>query len=284
MFDYISTGRYWDKPWTLVSGCTRCSPGCDHCWALAMEHRFKKKPYFKPVWAHLDRLDIPLRRKKPTVWAIWNDLFHEDVPLYFISDALNIIHACPQHTFLILTKRAKRLSAMWSSGVTLPGNLWLGVTVCNQQEADEKIPLLLQIPAAVRWGSIEPMLGPVDIRPFLPSITWEGIDRNKPSGVSLKTGISGIVLGGETGPGARPMHPDWPRKVRDDCQAAGVPFMFKGWGKYCRASQMPQEVWNGMVRSNKYLAETKDESYNIGKAAGRLLDGREWSELPEIKG
>jgi protein gp37 len=271
MFDKISEGRYWDKPWSLVSGCTRCSPGCDHCWALAMEDRFRlnqnevgdrqTKVVIRP-----DRLDIPLKRKKPTVWAVWNDLFHEDVPADFIVSAFMTMFSADQHTYLVLTKRPKRavglLNSIWRiQGTNEPyiskaKNVWIGVTACNQSEADEKIPLLLQIQAAVRFVSIEPMLGPVDLhltrsdrRTHLLNDcdNFPGVEHSR----KYRNDISWVVLGGETGAGARPMKTEWVRDVRDQCKAAGVPFFFKAWGP-C------EEV-------------------------GRMLYGRTWDELPEAK-
>jgi protein gp37 len=252
MFDKISEGRYWDKPWSLVSGCTKISPGCKHCWALGMEHRFqsteaKSLDGSRKVESHHELLDIPLKRKKPTVFAVWNDLFHEDVPVNFLEDVIATMTLCPQHVFLLLTKRAQRLKLMTSDRLRVSRtdtwpikNLWLGVTVCNQTEADEKIPLLLQIPAAVRFISIEPMLGPINI-------SWS-LDHPKRTAVSQ---LDLVILGGETGPGASPMKTEWVRDVRDQCKAAGVPFFFKAWGP-C-------------------------------KEVGRMLYGRTWDELPEAR-
>ncbi len=231
MFDLISTGKYWDKSWSLVSGCTRCSAGCDHCWALAMEKRFGgREDDFMPgqfhageVRTHPERLGIPLRRKKSTVWAIWNDLFHPDVSLDFIHSAFNSMRM-RRHIFLILTKRPIKMRSFLESyedwrKFEWP-NVWLGVTVCNQQEADEKIPILLQIPAAVRWVSIEPMLGPISLKnlKFSPGpMGW----------MSAFEGISWVVLGGETGPGARPMQEEWATSVVNQCKSSGVPVFVK---------------------------------------------------------
>lgn len=256
----IEKGMYWDKAWTLVSGCTPCSPGCGDetgggCWALGMEKRFGRSG---PVTVHPERLDIPLRRKKPTVWAIWNDFGHEDVPQNFIYDVMDTVSHCPQHIFLALTKRPQNI--YYKQFENFP-NFWLGVTVCNQEEADEKIPLLLQIPAAVRWVSIEPMLGPVDLFD-----AFGGYDQS----LGMSESVDWIVLGGESGPGARPMHPDWVRSVRDQCQAAGVPFFFKQWG--AGSFEMCPDYHKG-----------RDWPDWKKKLHGRSLDGREWNELPEIK-
>ena len=212
MFDRISEGRYWDKPWTLVSGCTSCSPGCTHCKA-------------RDVLTHPERLDIPWKRKKPTVFAVWNDLFHEDVPQTFIHGAWDIMRRCENHIFLVLTKRIKRAEEFFRFKKPSP-NIWPGVTICNQPEADEKIPLLLQIPAAVRWVSIEPMLGPIDLVKAQ-AIGEEIIDDWYPGYTKRMKFINWVVLGGETGPGARPMKEEWATSVVNQCRAAGVPVFVK---------------------------------------------------------
>jgi len=276
MFDRIEKGLYWDKAWTLVSGCTPCSPGCTHCWALAMEKRFRPQ---KGIQIHPERLDIPLKRKKPTVYAIWNDLLHEDVPNNFLSDVFRILEKCPQHIFLVLTKRAKGM-ADYLDGYKIASNIWLCVTVCNQQEADEKISILLKIQAAVHFISYEPALGPL--------IKW-WLDGNCES----ERKPSWLICGGESGPGARPMHPEWARLVRDQCQAAGVPFFFKQWGEWSaddekrKMSRRTRWIHLDGTSSHPYpeLSQYRSElmCYIGKKVAGRILDGRTWDELPEVK-
>lgn len=179
-------------------------------------------------------------------------------------------------------------------------NVWLGVTVCNQAEADAKIPLLLQTPATVRFVSVEPCLGPVD----LGHLSWNIIDSTaEKNALTGKTWIQGncgessqtlqgnrldwVICGGETGPGARPMHPDWVRSLRDQCQGARVPFFFKSWGEWVTENQSPEDIvlpghstiphgWQG----RKY----EESVYRVGKRrAGRLLDGVEHNEFPEVK-
>lgn len=288
MFDRISEGLYWDKPWSLVSGCTPCSPGCKHCWALAMERRFystecKGFDGRRKVGTHPERLDIPLKRKKPTVFACWNDLLHEDVPQGFIWDALEIMAQASWHIFLLLTKRPKRLLTIRpfpKPYLSNAPNIWLGCTVCNQAEADEKIPILLQIPAAVRFLSIEPMLGPVKISKYLCSPAscedWGLCHGNHRNICSQSGKIGWVVLGGESGPGARPMNPDWVRSVRDQCVSAGVPFYFKQWGEWGptvhRDWTEKEQVW--MDNTNMFRMGRK--------YTGRLLDGKEYNELPEV--
>jgi protein gp37 len=292
-------GKYWDKPWSLVDGCTPCSPGCDHCWSAAMAHRFARcegirngepiittaKGKFKGVVIpRPDRLSIPLKRRKPTVYAVWNDLFHENVPRTFTDEAYGVMATCREHTFLVLTKRHQIMERYLNSAST-PAliedqmanhthagieewpifNIYHGLTVCNQQEADEKIPIFLQVPGK-KFLSIEPMLGPIDFRK-VPGFNRIGMDLSDWN----------IILGGETGPGARPMHPDWVRSVRDQCAMAGVPFFFKGWGEYCQVDQLSEDAWAGYDIAGARC----DEMVRCGrKAAGRRLDGREHNDLP----
>jgi len=235
------------------------------------------------VTGHPARLYQPFRWKKPRRIFVCSmgDLFHEDVTWWYKE---NVMYAClenPQHTFIVLTKRPERMQNFLASFYNLKKiehpiqNLWLGVTAENQQRADERIPILLQIPAAKQFVSIEPMLGPVDIyqsqpRPF---IDW-------------------IIVGGESGPGARPMHPDWARSVRDQCVEASVPFFFKQWGEWlpddfgtvCPSGATPKRCWiipSGEAFDYSYPYQNPVQMMMTGKkAAGRLLDGREWKEMP----
>ena len=308
----ISKGRYWDKPWGLVDGCTPCSPGCDHCWSMAMGKRFHRWP--EKVTPHPESLDIPLRTRKPTVFAVWNDLFHKDVSGSFVQATYTTIAKARQHTFLVLTKRARRMAdittGMIEVGLTLREgycggdlpNIWHGVTVCNQDEADAKIPELLKVPGK-KWISIEPMLGEIDLSPYLPipsvndgtayGAFADYLVNTLPQAQFLKRGIDLVILGGETGPGARPIHPDWVRSVRDQCQAAGVSFYFKQWGEWvpCRKVEdagywIIRGIKTMWVRpdgsaSPKHLNDDEWPVQRVGsKRAGRLLDGREWNELP----
>lgn len=185
-----------------------------------------------------------------------------------------------QHTFIVLINRPKRMKKFVSITTQedvaphpwpLP-NVWLGLTVCNQAEADEKIPVLLGTPAAKRFVSVEPMLGPVDLDKNEFLSPWRSqIDRDLPF-------IDWVICGGETGPGARPMHPDWVRSLRDQCQSAGVPFFFKSWGEWTTDYTYDDAI----STLGAYVDETPFA--RVGKRrAGRLLDGVEHNEFPEVK-
>lgn len=219
------------ETWNPITGCTKVSEGCKHCYAERMSKRLAGRfgyPADEPfrVTLHTDRLEEPLRWRKPrTVFVCsMGDLFHEDVGDATIQQVFTRMKFAPRHTFIVLTKRADRMLAVLTA-YSQPGwgqfgqcrNIWLGVTAENQQRADERIPLLLQCPAAVRFVSIEPMLGAVNILDYV-----RGYGRFQSS-----TALDWIIVGGETGPGARPMQADWARSVRDQCKAASVPFFFK---------------------------------------------------------
>jgi protein gp37 len=264
----IEKGRYWDLPWSLVSGCTPCSPGCDNCWSLAMEKRFSPKVNEgdgcvyrdTSIHAHPERLDIPLKRQKPTVFAVWNDFWHESVPDDFQYKAYDAM--VERHTFLILTKRPHIAADYYAEGKhdeLLPReNIYHGLTVCNQQEAYEKLSYFRRIPGN-KFLSLEPLLSDI---PFL-----------------MLDGIDCVICGGETGPGARPMHPDWVRSVRDQCAAAGVPFFFKQWGEWIHCGVVEDET--------KFKCTEIDGTImcRVGKkASGRRLDGQTHDDLPWFKG
>ena len=267
----VDTKIEWaEKSWNPYTGCSKISEGCLNCYAERMARRlagrygYPKESPFQVTW-HPERLIEPFKwRKSRRIFVCsMGDLFH-----YFVTEqgqqiVMNTIFGCPHHIFMCLTKRPEN-AWLYFKNNPIPKNLWFGVSVENQKRADDRIPILLQIPAKVRFVSIEPMLGPVDLGQYLYPY------KTLVNGKSLGSKLHWVILGGETGPGARPRHPDWPRKVRDDCQEAGVPFFFKRWGD----CPYPQ---------NTDISDWVDAGYDPydKKAGGRLLDGRLWEQWPE---
>lgn len=287
------TGISWtERVWNPVTGCDRVSPGCDNCYALTMARRLKAMGQAKyqqdgsqttsgpgfGVACHEDALAVPLRWRKPRRVFVnsMSDLFHGAVPFDFLVRVLAVMAATPEHTYQVLTKRHGRMHAFLSDP-DLPDlveeavaefshtsldrwplpNLHLGVSAEDQKRADQRIPILLDTPAAVRWISAEPLLGPVDLGQWLTytcprcaqASSWtdgrarrlgdetdefwcqncgeESLLEDCPG-----PGLGWVVCGGESGPKARPMHPRWARGLRDQCAEAGVPYLFKQWGEW----------------------------------------------------
>lgn len=275
--------EWTDATWNPVTGCTKVSPACANCYIERQTPmRVAGRRFIKghiPLEFHENRLDAPLKRQKPTMYFVnsMSDLFHEGVPDTFIDRVFAVMALAPQHTFQVLTKRPERMrdymnglsrypdGHCWEGAlrsfrvfvakdtlksVDLPlRNVWLGVSVENQHFADERIPLLLQAPAAVRFLSCEPLLSRVDLA--------FAVENPRPVAVRGEqmpalAGLDWVIVGGESGPRLRPTKPEWVRSIRDQCVSAGVPFFFKQWG-----GRTP-------------------------KSGGRLLDGREWSEYPGV--
>jgi len=276
--------------WNPVTGCTPISEGCAHCYARRMAHRlqgrfgYPEAPHEFDVTLHPDKLNAPLRWRKPrTAFVVsMGDLFHEDVPFDWILTIWRAMFEAPRHTFLVLTKRAERMERFLNEWLPpawqlaflepYPGplpNVWGLITAENQDRLNERVPYLLRCPFVVRGVSIEPMLGAIDISAFYPPYDW-GRFPDQGDGVTYPfDGLDWVIAGGESGPGARPMHPDWARGIRDQCQAAGVPFFFKQWG----ANPNP---W-----CNEAAAAGWDYTQSNG---GHLLDGREWRQWPGDNG
>ncbi len=237
--------EWTEATWNPVTGCTQISPGCANCYAKTFAERFRGvpgHPYemgFDLTLRH-DRVEQPLQWKKPKLIFVnsMSDLFHDDVPDEFVFRVFETMEAAHWHTFQLLTKRPERLAEL-APRLPFPDNLWVGVSVENQRWTS-RIDDLRGVPAAVRFLSCEPLLGPLT-ELDLTNIHW-------------------VIVGGESGHGARPMKAEWARGVRDQCTAAGVPFFFKQWGVHDEAG----------VRRGK--AKT-----------GRLLDSRTWNELPHMK-
>lgn len=312
------TGIEWtDATWNPVTGCDRTSPGCDNCYALKQAARLKRMgqanyqtdgdprtsgPGFG-VTCHPHMLDQPLRWKRPRRIFVnsMSDLFHPAVPDGFIGGVFDVMARAPQHTFQILTKRPQRMERllsvwyaagywrrhdlMWCGPVRFPlPNVWLGVSIESDRytfRADH----LRATPAAVRWISAEPLLGP------LPSLDLTGIDW--------------LVAGGESGPGARPMHPDWVRDLRDRCERTGgycddglgdeccdiaphrgTAFLFKQWGEWHPWGQRLADGTVNLLSKGEHPHRWRDDGpmVRVGKrAAGRQLYGRTWDEYPGVE-
>ena len=305
--------------WNPITGCTRVSTGCTHCYAERMAKRLQAmgKPGYQDAIDKNGRwtgrvsfvesaLDIPLRRKRPTVYFVnsMSDLFHADIEFDWLDAIWSVMARCPQHTFQVLTKRASllpdRVQAMVDAYGVLP-NVWLGVSVENQAAADERIPFLVRSPAAIRFLSCEPLLGPIDLSGRTVQGVW--IDQDY---ANLDPGLGEIVeqdgwpihwliCGGESGPNARPMAPQWARDLRDQCLEAGLPYFFKQWGNNLPGELDPNEPdkmfpwrnWQDGTRSwlMSELGQTDlpPVAYRkVGKKqAGHLLDGQEWSQFPQ---
>lgn len=361
-----------------VVGCSKCSPGCRSCYAERFAARLARNPQTaikyrdvvdengkwtgkisEPSWSCFAKLPKAPRR---VFVGSMTDLFHPQIPFYLLDRIFLVFLHCPQHTFLVLTKRPERAAEYFPRGgewitdtslitgeVTrypfpIP-NLWLGVTVCNQEEADAKIPVLLQIPAAKRFISIEPMLGPVNIEKFLRGSYECGLScgkrmsfRDLPEMRCTKCGFVGpddetwgdgdcavcpecgqdgccgaieaicpdcghymvrdhpdtpyidwVICGGETGPDSRPMHPEWARSLRDQCQSAGVPFYFKGWGGWIPCDNGTYQGHIGTWVNGRFvdgIGDTLDFGSNMSRINAKvfghnLLDEQEWHQFPE---
>ncbi len=310
--------EWTDATWNPIRGCSVVSEGCRNCYAMQVAARFSGKgqayadlAYRNESGAHWtgevrlieEHLGDPLRWKRPRMIFVnsMSDLFHEGISDRSIFAIFDVMYNAKQHVFQILTKRPQRMLKVISNSMYLTNaplsNVWLGVSVEDQKTADERIPLLMQTPAAVRWISAEPLLGLID---FESVPTMEG-------------SIDWVVVGGESGPSARPMHPDWARSLRDQCVAADVPFFFKQWGEWMPVGPVysdsdtaehlaaldtddgsfddddPREchiTYSGYRTRARFDGQPPSETFAMRrtgkKAAGRLLDGREWNEYPDI--
>ena len=207
--------EWTEMTWNPITGCDKLTQGCKHCYAERMAKRLKAmgNPRYQngfDLTLHEDLIALPLQWKTPRLVFVnsMSDLFHADAPFDFIRRVFATMERCPQHTFQILTKRSERLREL-APQLTWPANVWMGVSVENES-VTPRIYDLRQVPAAVRFLSIEPLLGPLDALP-LEDIHW-------------------VIVGGESGPKARPMAAAWVENIQAQCDAAGVPFFFKQWG------------------------------------------------------
>ncbi|MDP3651083.1 MAG: phage Gp37/Gp68 family protein [Rhodoferax sp.] len=307
------------NPW---EGCVKVGPGCDHCYAEARNARFgggvainwgpgaprrrtspanwalpikwnKRAGIMQSAWAHGVELHSGdeaaciaagfIKPQRPKVFcASLADVFDNAVDPMWRADLFWLIKQTPNLDWLLLTKRVGNARLMMCDAIAtidpmaewvmpLP-NVWIGATVVNQEESDRDIPKLQSVSAAKRFLSMEPLLGPVDLTGLLDGIDW-------------------VIVGGESGPGARPMHPDWARSLRDQCQSAGVPFLFKQWGEWIGADQdecpcgPPFKDWM-WADGTAFMAGDGQRAMplfrKVGKkAAGRTLDGHEWNGAPK---
>jgi len=232
-----SSIEWTESTWNPITGCMKVSPGCKNCYAERMALRLQamKQPNYADGFKlaiHRQALELPLQWKKPQTIFVnsMSDLFHKDVPLSFIVEIFEVMKKASWHNFQILTKRSDRLFEI-NPMLEWPDNVWMGVSVENSNYS-YRINHLRLTDASVKFLSLEPLLGP------LPKIDLSGIDW--------------VIVGGESGPGARPIDKEWVTDIRDQCQQVGVPFFFKQWG--------------GVKK----------------KKAGRLLDGRTWDEVPVL--
>jgi protein gp37 len=215
-----STIEWTDSTWNPVRGCTKISPGCAHCYAETFAERFRGVPGH-PYEQGFDPRLVPDKLAEPFRWAAprmvfvnsMSDLFHEDVDDAYVRSVVDVMSLANWHTYQVLTKRSERMAAMLGTSLrhaAAAPHIWWGVSVENRRHGLPRVEHLRSAPASVRFLSIEPLLeglGPLDL-----------------------SGISWAIVGGESGPGARPMEADWVRSIRDQCRAAGVPFFFKQWG------------------------------------------------------
>ena len=235
--------EWTDETWNPVRGCVKVSPGCKHCYAETFAERFRGvagHAYERGFDPRLvpDMLPLPFRWRKPRRVFVnsMSDLFQAAVPAAYAARVGHVMAQNPRHTFQVLTKRADRMLSLlsgelrWMAGLR---NVWWGVSVEDRRHGVPRIAALRAAPARVRFLSIEPLLEDVSPLPL--------------------DGIHWVIVGGESGPGARPMDPDWVRRIRDDCVAQSIPFFFKQWGG---------------VRK---------------KVAGRVLDGRTWDGMPSAE-
>jgi len=233
----MDLGKYWDKAWSLVEGCTPVSEACDHCWLQSVYRRFYGGEINRII-LRSDRMELPLKIKKPTVFAVWSDLFHEKVPADFITEAFGIMAHCPQHTFLVLTKRPERIASVLygeegffylGGGDHLP-NIWLGTTVENEAQV-RRVFHLVKAPYFKKFISVEPMLGQIHMASWLEHcycgyfITEHG-DPHVPC-KKYSPAINAVICGCESGPGARETKEVWVRDLSHQCEIANVPFFLK---------------------------------------------------------
>lgn len=279
----ISWTHHTHNPW---SGCAKISAGCTNCYAANLPPAMRRYAVWGPTGTRIRASESYLR--EPFRWdvkaqregtrhrvfcASVADVFEDRDDLNpWREDLWEMIAATPFLDWQLLTKRP-HVAARWAESHPWPVNAWIGTSVEDQAAADERIPHLLKIPARVRFLSMEPLLGKVDLSDWLDP----GYESGGPQGwVGTATGIRWVIAGGESGHKARPMHPDWARSIRDQCVAARVSFHFKQWGEWAENDRGSEQD----MGTHRWLDGVM--SYRVGKhIAGRILDGRTWDQLPE---
>lgn len=316
------TGIQWtDHTYNPWSGCSKISAGCANCYAANLPPAMRRHAVWgdggQRVRASASYLDQPHKwNRKAEKDGVRRRVFCASVADVFEArpeldpwreDLLKTIAATPHLDWQLLTKRPE-YAAKLLAGRALPPNLWIGTSVENQEAADTRIPHLLKIPAVVRFLSMEPLLGPVDVsrwlsaRPCACDAKGDVSPFRTCSETPCAARIGWAIIGGESGNKARPMHPDWARKVRDQCIAAGVPFFFKQWGEWAPADEdtpiptgarfMDRAEGDVTDRTHLILGENRERPcpadiceavmVKVGKAAaGNMLDGRQWAQFPE---
>lgn len=312
--------EWTDATWNPVTGCTKVSAGCAHCYALRQATRMQAMGVagyengFAPT-CHPSRLAAPASWVKPRKVFVCSmgDLFHDDVPFDFIERVFQTMLDTPMHTYQVLTKRPQRAHLFLDKHLRSDvfkhwpfPNVWVGVTAENQEMANERIPWLMRIPATVRFVSAEPLLGPIDMTEAMygqdpPGMNGFGFT----DGYGHEAMIHWVIAGGESGPGARPMHPAWATGLRDQCIAAEVPFLFKQWGEWCdyqqwflfpnvhkltrrivlmdgRCGKSPEDLGYHGPDGEEWNAFCPSVMVRVGKKnAGRWLERELWNEYPK---
>ena len=310
----MSKIEWTQRTWNPIAGCTKVSPGCEGCYALRMAWRLAHNPNtasrYKEVvtkteggkvnWTGVlkelpETLHLPLEVKKPTIWFVnsMSDLFHENLPFEVIDRVYDVMDACPQHTFQVLTKRPSRMLKYYhwkqdGNGLKFGrwplANVWIGTSMEDQKRAGERLKALLNTPAVVRFVSCEPLLGSVSLGKALATEVTDIVKG------ALHNLLHWVIVGGESGPNARPMHPKWATDLLDECQEIDIPFFFKQWGEWAPVTYIADGGKPCLLVStskNECLLpfnEERNHDVNMKKVgkkkSGRLLDGREWNEMP----
>ena len=289
--------EWTDYTWNPVTGCSKISQGCKHCYADTMNTRFGKGKKFTDVIMHENRLEEPLKMRdklkgKRVFVCDVSDLFHDHVSNEFITRVVEVMELLPDTTFQILTKRAERMNDFFNDYYnkeykdgcyrSLSRNIHKGVSCENQKEANERIPHLLYTPSRFRFLSCEPLLGPINIEEAV-RLYFKKFDGYYYNIQDIHSRLHWVIAGGESGNrnSVRPMHPDWVRSLRDQCALANVPFFFKQWGDFL---PIGQDQW---VSENEFFDFTiynhKEFYHKLGKSkAGNYLDGKQHLNFPMV--